>query len=160
MLLELCIPMWDFRTHGEINDDKVESVKGTFFLFFSFPLPKVGKKMKIPFFQERSRSYDPHTRPLCKLFCWSIGHPISTPKIAAPPWNSFLLPHINAGAQRSSADTYHHFLAGISVLNGTNNNSREAKAAFVFPLGNQLSRSWRVPSQIFWAGYRVAHQPS
>lgn len=50
---------------------------------------------------------------LCKLFCWSAVHPIPTPKIAASPWNSFLLPHIKAGAQSSSADTYHHFLAGI-----------------------------------------------
>lgn len=80
--------------------------------------------------------------------CFAGGHPIPTPKFAAPPWNSFLLLHIKAGAQRSSADTYHHFLAGISAPNGTNNNSREAKAAFVFPLENQLSRSWRVPSQI------------
>lgn len=140
--------MWDFRTHGKINDDEVESVKGTFFLCFPFPLPKLGKEIEVLFLQEWSRSCDPDTRPLCKLFCWSIGHPIPTPKITVPPWNSFLLPHIKAGAQRSSADMYHHFLAGISALNGTNNSTREAKAAFVFPLGNQLSRSWRVPSQI------------
>lgn len=57
--------MWDTGTHGEVDDDEVESVKGIFFLYFLYPLPKIGKEMKIPFFQERSRSCDPDTRPLC-----------------------------------------------------------------------------------------------
>lgn len=56
--------MWDTGTR-EVDDDEVESVKGIFFLYFLYPLPKIGKEMKIPFFQERSRSCDPDTRPLC-----------------------------------------------------------------------------------------------
>lgn len=110
---------WSLYSHVGFSDTWrnwwcwFESVKGTFFLYF--PLPKIEKEMKIPFFQETCRSCDPDTRPLCKLFCWSIVHPIPTPKIAASSWNSFLLPHLKAGSQSSSADTYHHFLERVNT---------------------------------------------
>lgn len=121
---------------------------------FFLSLPKLGREVKISFFQERSRRCNLDSRPLWEQFCWSIGHPVPTPKITTSPWKNFLLLHLRAGAQRSFIDMYCPFLAGMSALCNTNSNSREAKAALSFlqPLGNQLSGSWRMPCHIICAG--------
>lgn len=113
MLLDLHTPMRDTQIH-EVDDDEVESGKGTFWFFFLFPLPKLGREVQIHFFQGRSGSCDVMPlRPLSKLLCWSVDHPVSTSKITTSPWNNFSLLYLKAGAQRSSF----HFLAGMSVLN-------------------------------------------
>lgn len=115
--------------------------------------------MKISFFQERRGSCDLESRPLWELLCWSVGHLVPTPKIATSPWNDFSLPHLLAGNQRSSADVYHHFLAGMSAQNNGNRNSREAKTALVGKsAARKLEGTAAFPHHLS-RGYRTAHQP-
>lgn len=102
-------------------------------LFFLFPLPELGKEVKISFFQERSGSCDVDTRPLCKLLCWSVDHPIPNPRITTSPWNDFSLPHLKARTHRSSADVYCHFLAGMPALNNRNSNSKRGQSSLGLP---------------------------
>lgn len=128
--------------------------------YFFLSLPKLGREVKISFFQERSRSCNLDPRPLWEQFCWSIGHPVPTPKITTSPWKNFLLLHLRAGAQRSSADIYCPFLAGMSALCNRNSNSREAKSSLVLPPATGKSALRKLENALphhLRRGYRIAH---